>query len=97
MKDKQLLVANVGDSRCVLCRSGVALDMSIDHKPDDDKELNRIENAGGKVTGEGRVNGGLNLSRALGKTFLFWVREGGANVRMGGGGFFVSGFLVIIV
>ena len=61
------MVANVGDSRCVLCRSGVALDMSLDHKPDDDKELNRIENAGGKVTCEGRVNGGLNLSRALGE------------------------------
>lgn len=64
-KDK-LVVANVGDSRCVLCRNGVAIDMSIDHKPDDDDELKRIQNAGGKVTAEGRVNGGLNLSRALG-------------------------------
>ena len=62
-------MANVGDSRCVLCRSGVAIDMSVDHKPDDDKELKRIQNAGGKVTAEGRVNGGLNLSRAMGKSF----------------------------
>ena len=57
----------MGDSRCVLCRNGVAIDMSVDHKPDDDKELKRIQNAGGKVTAEGRVNGGLNLSRAMGK------------------------------
>jgi serine/threonine protein phosphatase PrpC len=44
--------------------------MSIDHKPDDDDELKRIQNAGGKVTAEGRVNGGLNLSRALGKYYI---------------------------
>ena len=66
LKKDRLVVANVGDSRCVLCRNGVAIDMSVDHKPDDDKELKRIENAGGKVTSDGRVNGGLNLSRALG-------------------------------
>ncbi|XP_032226547.2 probable protein phosphatase 2C 3 isoform X2 [Nematostella vectensis] len=66
VKDNNLTVANVGDSRCVLCRNGIALDMSIDHKPEDEKELNRIHKAGGKVTCEGRVNGGLNLSRALG-------------------------------
>lgn len=40
--------------------------MSMDHKPEDEHELNRIHKAGGKVTCEGRVNGGLNLSRALG-------------------------------
>lgn len=62
----QLTVGNVGDSRCVLCRNGIALEMSMDHKPEDEHELNRIHKAGGKVTCEGRVNGGLNLSRALG-------------------------------
>ena len=66
----QLSVANVGDSRCVLCRSGIALEMSVDHKPEDEHELNRIHKAGGKVTCEGRVNGGLNLSRALGTVII---------------------------
>lgn len=70
VKDDTLTVANVGDSRCVVCRNGIALEMSIDHKPEDTKELSRIEKAGGKVTGEGRVNGGLNLSRALGKVVM---------------------------
>lgn len=46
---------------------GRALDMSYDHKPEDYMELTRIRNAGGKVTLDGRVNGGLNLSRAIGK------------------------------
>ena len=40
--------------------------MSADHKPEDDLEMKRIKNAGGKVTADGRVNGGLNLSRAIG-------------------------------
>lgn len=40
--------------------------MSVDHKPLNDTEKKRIENAGGFVTPEGRVNGNLNLSRAIG-------------------------------
>ncbi|XP_037084766.1 probable protein phosphatase 2C 21 [Pollicipes pollicipes] len=63
---RQLYVANIGDSRCVLSRSGRAVDMSADHKPEDEAELQRIVRAGGKVTMDGRVNGGLNLSRAFG-------------------------------
>lgn len=40
--------------------------MSLDHKPEDQIEFDRIKNAGGRVTVDGRVNGGLNLSRAIG-------------------------------
>jgi len=43
----------------------VAEDLSEDHKPEDPGELARIEAAGGSVT-EGRVQGNLNLSRAIG-------------------------------
>jgi len=39
--------------------------MSIDHKPSNQNERNRIERAGGKVS-NGRINGGLNMSRSLG-------------------------------
>lgn len=60
-----IYVANAGDSRCVLSVEGKNEDLSKDHKPDDELELNRIKNAGGAVT-NGRVNGNLNLSRALG-------------------------------
>lgn len=59
-------MANAGDSRCVLCRSGKAVELSQDHKPEDVPEMQRIVKAGGEVTSDGRVNGGLNLSRALG-------------------------------
>lgn len=61
-----LYVANAGDSRAVLCRAGAAIDLSVDHKPEDPEEKARINAAGGVVTQEGRVNDGLNLSRAIG-------------------------------
>ncbi|KAL5015896.1 hypothetical protein ScPMuIL_005485 [Solemya velum] len=66
LRGKELMVANAGDSRCIMCRRGKAIDLSIDHKPEDDLERKRIERAGGQVTADGRVNGGLNLSRAVG-------------------------------
>lgn len=66
LKGSDLYVANAGDSRCVLCRDGNAVELSFDHKPEDQPEMDRIIKAGGKVTADGRVNGGLNLSRAIG-------------------------------
>ena len=63
---RDLYVANAGDSRCIVCRDGKAIEMSFDHKPEDEPERARINKAGGKVTQDGRVNGGLNLSRAIG-------------------------------
>lgn len=66
LKGNQLYVANAGDSRCIVCRNGMAVEMSFDHKPEDEPEMERIVKAGGKVTQDGRVNGGLNLSRAIG-------------------------------
>ncbi|XP_051919370.1 protein phosphatase 1G [Hippocampus zosterae] len=69
IRGKQLIVANAGDSRCVVSERGKAVDMSYDHKPEDELELSRIKKAGGKVTMDGRVNGGLNLSRAIGDHF----------------------------
>ena len=44
---------------------GAARDLSVDHKPTDPLELRRIERAG-NVVAEGRIEGRLALSRALG-------------------------------
>lgn len=62
---RSLTVANLGDSRAVLCRAGVALPLSRDHKPRSNAERQRILQAGGFII-DGRVNGDLSLSRALG-------------------------------
>lgn len=73
---RRVIVANAGDSRCVLSRAGgQAVNLSFDHKPQEEAEKQRIEAAGGYVeeipTHNGartqyRVNGNLNLSRSLG-------------------------------
>jgi len=61
----KLTVANVGDTRAVLCRAGKAMRLSFDHKPKVPSEKERIEKLGGFVA-MGRVNAVLAVSRALG-------------------------------
>uniref|UniRef100_UPI00358F41CF protein phosphatase 1L n=1 Tax=Myxine glutinosa TaxID=7769 RepID=UPI00358F41CF len=64
-----LTVANVGDSRAVLCdRSGRAVPLSHDHKPHQLRERKRIKKAGGFISynGSWRVQGVLAMSRSLG-------------------------------
>ncbi|KAE8656640.1 putative protein phosphatase 2C 58 [Hibiscus syriacus] len=62
IRNNQLLVANAGDSRCVISR---AYNLSREHKPDLEGEKERILKVGGFIHA-GRVNGSLNLSRAIG-------------------------------
>jgi len=64
---RTLVVANAGDSRAVMCRAGGLTEpLSFDHKPMQNREMNRITNSGGFVNQFGRVNGNLNLSRSIG-------------------------------
>lgn len=62
---EKYVIANIGDSRSALCRGGVNVQFSEDHKPENPEEERRIIKAGGQIQ-MGRVNGGLNLSRAFG-------------------------------
>ncbi|XP_072755758.1 protein phosphatase 1B isoform X2 [Anoplolepis gracilipes] len=62
---KNIYIANCGDSRAVLCRSGIPVFSTRDHKPVLPAEKERIQNAGGSVMIQ-RVNGSLAVSRALG-------------------------------
>ncbi len=61
----EIICANSGDSRCVIASKGKAKDLSIDHKPDLPSEKRRVQRAGGFVE-EGRVNGIIAVSRAIG-------------------------------
>lgn len=60
-----LYVANVGDTRAVLCKNGTAERLSKDHKATDPQEIDRVRGAGGSIM-DGRVAGGLAITRALG-------------------------------
>ncbi|CAN1151055.1 Probable protein phosphatase 2C 13 [Linum perenne] len=62
---RHLLVANAGDCRAVLCRKGVAVDMSQDHRPSYLPERRRVEELGGWIEDE-YLNGYLAVTRALG-------------------------------
>jgi serine/threonine protein phosphatase PrpC len=63
---RMLHIANVGDSRAVLCREGQAIRLTIDHKASLPEEAKRIREAGGFIGRNKRVNGVLAISRALG-------------------------------
>jgi protein phosphatase 1L len=68
-RDGRLWVANVGDSRVVLCSKGRGISLSNDHKPNRPEERKRIISFGGKVVncfGVPRVNGVLAVARAFG-------------------------------
>ncbi|XP_063232789.1 protein phosphatase 1L isoform X1 [Bacillus rossius redtenbacheri] len=69
VEGSRLVVANVGDSRGVMCDGkGNAIPLSFDHKPQQMRERKRITEAGGFITFNGvwRVAGILATSRALG-------------------------------
>lgn len=69
VRKQDVITANAGDSRAVMCRKGQAVELSYDHKPASETEKTRIEAAGGYLeesAGGARVNGNLNLSRAIG-------------------------------
>jgi len=76
-----IITANVGDSRAVLSRDSKALDLTVDHKPNDPRERSRVEDMGGNVkwygyrdkrgrpipgSGVYRINGNLAVARAIG-------------------------------
>ncbi|ESQ50448.1 hypothetical protein EUTSA_v10002064mg [Eutrema salsugineum] len=69
---QKLVVANVGDSRAVMSKNGVASQLSVDHEPS--KELKEIESRGGFVSNipgdVPRVDGQLAVARAFGDKSL---------------------------
>ncbi|KAG8080448.1 hypothetical protein GUJ93_ZPchr0007g4495 [Zizania palustris] len=68
----ELVVANVGDSRAVISKNGLAKQLSVDHEPN--KERQSIEEKGGFVSNipgdVPRVDGQLAVARAFGDRSL---------------------------
>ncbi|KAK3177331.1 hypothetical protein Dsin_032898 [Dipteronia sinensis] len=73
---QKLLVANIGDSRAVVCKNGVAKQLSVDHEPSMEKET--IESKGGFVSN-------FQVSDTLGaKRFFVWILGEGDVPRVDG-------------
>ncbi|KAI7983214.1 putative protein phosphatase 2C 49 [Camellia lanceoleosa] len=62
---RYLMVASLGDCRAVLCRKGIAIEMSQDHRPNYASEQMRVEELGGYID-DGYLNGVLSVTRAMG-------------------------------
>jgi serine/threonine protein phosphatase PrpC len=60
----ELTIANVGDSRAVLCKNGKAMRLTNDHRPTTDEEQHRIQEIEGIVMCN-RIQG-YSVSRSLG-------------------------------
>lgn len=65
-KGLYLYLAWVGDSRAVLSKQGIAVQLTKDHRATRLDEKKRIRAAGGTVDRSGRLNGVLAVSRAFG-------------------------------
>ncbi|XP_059631991.1 probable protein phosphatase 2C 49 [Cornus florida] len=70
---RHLMIANAGDCRAVLCRKGVAVQMSQDHRPNSVAERKRVEDLGGYIK-YGFLNGELAVTRALGDWHMKYPR-----------------------
>jgi len=70
----ELVLAQTGDSRAVLCRSGEAICLTDDHTPNNEDEVNRIEKSGGWIDWDTKlvpyVNGILAMTRSFGNCYL---------------------------
>jgi hypothetical protein len=66
IKSKVFFLANVGDSRAVLYKGGKAVRLNEEHKPTLVSEQSRISKAGFHIISN-RIDGKLNLTRAIGK------------------------------
>ncbi|CAI0542599.1 unnamed protein product [Linum tenue] len=74
---------NAGDCRAVLSRNGMAIELSMDHRPCSMIERLRVESLGGYVD-DGYLNGQLSVTRALGDWHLEGMKDAGE--KDGGGG-----------
>ncbi|KAH0705615.1 hypothetical protein KY289_010691 [Solanum tuberosum] len=72
INSQTLIVANVGDSRAVISKKGVAEQLSVDHEPNREREI--IESKGGFVSNipgdVPRVDGQLAVAREFGDKSL---------------------------
>jgi serine/threonine protein phosphatase PrpC len=66
----KIITSNLGDSKSVLISKNTLTQLSYEHKSFDRNEYNEYKSKGGYISSNGRVNGIISISRALGNTFI---------------------------
>ncbi len=74
IKNNYLYLANVGDSMAVIYKNGEAIRLNQEHKVTLISESSRISKSGAKIINN-RIEGRLNLTRAIGKLFKFYIKK----------------------
>jgi len=67
--DKKLYVANVGDTRAVLCKKNSTVRLSVDHTVKLVEEVQRVKDLGAEIIDD-RVKGMISVTRSIGDSFL---------------------------
>jgi protein phosphatase len=70
IKNNMLYLANVGDSMAVLFKNGQAIRLNQEHKTTLQSEYTRVTKSGAKIMNN-RIEGRLNLTRAIGMILIF--------------------------
>jgi serine/threonine protein phosphatase PrpC len=70
--DDTLYLANVGDSRAILCRKEKPLRISVDHNLLIPEEVDRVTKLGGVIIEDNppRVKGMISITRAIGDSMF---------------------------
>ena len=82
---RTVMSANVGDSRAILSRAGQAIDLTTDHKPNEEREKARIMRMGETIEWDRfakvhRVRN-LSLSRAIGDRYAKPIVSGEVEIK----------------
>jgi len=65
-KNNVLSVANCGDSRCIVGRKGKADQITLDHRPQQKSERDRLDKSGIKLSNNNKLGNVLGVSRSFG-------------------------------
>lgn len=68
----KLLVVNVGDSRAISCKNGLAKQLTVDHEPEKEKDI--VESRGGFVSKK-PGNDEINSSKSINANWIFSILE----------------------
>ena len=79
IKNNEIITVNVGDCRGIICRDGLAIPLTKDHKPGTVEEKARIQKMGGKIQFDRNIDGhrvqGMSVSRSFGDSDVKYVSD----------------------